>query len=139
MPLLLVDETRTVEGSLLVNMIGAALNRSGLFSVAAEFATVESPFEDPLGANTGGDRFDLILIVPPEPSLAKEGRFWIVTCSPGFAAGPHVQEGERAIKQLVERAGQQVDRNLEAVNVRDGGVAAFFAPLFQRQGWLNCG
>jgi hypothetical protein len=136
--LLLVDETRTVEGSLLVNMIGAALNRSGIFSVRAECAAVESPLQDPLGINVGDERFDLVLIVPPEPSLARTGRFWMVTCSPGFAAGPQVQAGEQAIAQILEQAGRRADRSLEAVNVRDAGLAGFFGPLLQQHGWLNC-
>lgn len=134
---LLVDETRTLQASLLVNLLAAALRETGLFELEAVFPDVESSFDDPLGVNPAPTtaRYELILIVPREEELQRLRQLWIVTCPLTHRTRPALLRAVRAIQGLVEEGS---GGRLRAVSVMDDAIPGVFAAIFERHGWLVC-
>jgi hypothetical protein len=133
--LLLVDETQTFQGSLLVNLLAATLKRTGLFAIEAKFVEVSSSFDDPLGANTTDRRYEMVLVIPLGVEQGILRQIWIVTCPLTHATRPAILEAIETIQQLVAEGSRGL---IEAVGVRDDAIPGFFATLFERGGWLAC-
>lgn len=134
--LLIVDETETFRGSLLVNLLAAGLKETGLFDIESVFVKVPSAFGDPLGENERGQLYEMILVIPRESELADVRQLWIVTCPLTVWTRREVWQGIETIKELVARRTQG---QLEAVGVRDDALPGILATLFDRNGWLACG
>jgi len=132
---LLVDETRTLQASLLVNLLAATLRETGLFELEAVFPDVESSFDDPLGVNPTTARYELILIVPREEELERLRQLWLVTCPLTHRTRPALLRAVRAIQGLVEEGSRG---RLRAVSVADDAIPGVFAAIFERHGWLAC-
>lgn len=133
--MLLVDETQTLQASLLVNLLAATLQRTGLFEIEAQFVDVPSSFDDPLGENLTDARYELILIVPREQELEALRQLWIATCPLTHQTRPGLLQGVRTIQQLVEEGSRG---QLRAVSVTDDAIPGYFATLFEKHGWLEC-
>lgn len=133
--LLLVDETETFRGSLLVNLLAAGLKETGLFVIEALFVKVSSGFSDPLGENDRGQRYEMVLVIPREAELERVRQLWIVTCPLSERTRPAVRRGIEAIRELVAGGSRG---QLEAVGVQDDALPGYFATVFARNGWLAC-
>ncbi len=133
--MLLVDETQTLQASLLVNAMAAALQETGLFEIEAVFPEVASSFDDPLGENTTGRVYEMIVIVPREEELRNLRQIWIATCPLTHETRPEILQGVELIQQMLEERAQGL---LRAVSVRDDALPGYFAALFEKHGWLRC-
>ena len=132
---LIVDETKTFEASLFVNMAAGALKQTGMFNVEATFVDVDSSFDDPLGPNESGSVYDIIAIVPRALEKRELTQIWLATC-PYLPGGPdRLQRGVETIQDLVAEQSRGV---LTALGVHDDGVPGFFATIFSNNGWLSC-
>ena len=134
--LLIVDETKTFQGSLVVNALAGGLKQTGRFNVEAVFPDVGSSYDDPLGENTGEARYDIVLIVPRADVLFGLGQLWIASCDIPHRASPQVVAGVRAIQAMIAENGQ-ID--LRALSVTDDAMPGYFATLLLKNGWLRCG
>lgn len=133
--LLIVDETKTFEASLLVNMAAGALKQTGMFNVEAEFVDVNSSFDDPLGPNDGENVYDVIAIVPRALEQRELMQLWLATC-PYLPGGPdQLRRGVQTIQHLVAEQSRGV---LTALGVHDDAVPGLFATIFANHGWLSC-
>ncbi len=133
--MLLVDETQTLQASLLVNLLAATLQRTGLFEIEAQFVDVPSSFDDPLGENPTDARYELILIIPREQELEAMRQLWIATCPLTHQTRTELLQGVQTIQQLIEEGSQG---QLRAVSVNDDAIPGYFATLFEKHGWLEC-
>lgn len=133
--LLIVDETQTFQGSLLVNLLAATLKLTGLFNIDARFVTVSSSFDDPLGLNPTERRYELILIVPRGVEQGTLRQLWIASCPITHATRPEILQGIQVIQELISEGSQG---RIEAVGVRDDAIPGIFATIFERNGWLRC-
>ena len=133
--MLLVDETQTLQASLLVNLLAATLQRTGLFEIEAQFVDVPSSFDDPLGINPSERRYELILIIPREQELEAIRQLWIATCPLTHQTRPELLQGVQTIQRLIEEGSQG---QLRAVSVNDDAIPGYFATLFMKHGWLEC-
>jgi len=134
--LLIVDETKTFQASLVVNALAGGLKQTGLFNVNAVFPDVASSYDDPLGRNSGDAGYEIILVVPRADVLFGLGQLWIATCDIPHRASSAVIEGVRAIQTLIAENGQM---DVQALSVTDDGMPGYFATLFMNNGWLGCG
>ena len=134
--LLIVDETKTFQASLLVNAIASGLQRTAMFNTAAVFPDVGSSFADPLGENTGDARYDVILVVPRAEVLFGLRQVWIASCDLPHEASPKVIRGVRTMEAIIERNDQL---EINALRVDEDALPGYFATLFMNNGWLRCG
>jgi len=133
--LLIVDETKTFEASLLVNTAAGALKQTGMFSVKAKFVDVSSSFDDPLGPNETDVVYDVIVIVPRALEQRDLMQVWVATC-PYLPDGPdELQHGVETVQDLVDARSQG---QLTALGVHDDALPALFATILANHGWLNC-
>jgi hypothetical protein len=77
--LLLVDETQTLQASLMVQVYARALQESGLFNFDAKVVSVQSSYDDPLGVNPTEKRYELIVIVPRGIEDGSVPQIWMIT------------------------------------------------------------
>jgi len=133
--LLIVDETKTFEASLFVNMAAGVLKQTGMFNVEAKFVDVDSSFDDPLGFNETGKVYDIIAVVPRALERRELMQLWLATC-PYLPGGPdELQRGVETVRDLVEERSQG---QLAALGVHDDAVPGLFATIFANHGWLSC-
>lgn len=132
--LLLVDETRTLQTSLMVQVFAKALKDTGLFNLEAKFVDVKSSFDDPLGPNEGDKKYEMILVIP---RALEEGSFkhlWIVTRPINHNTRAEVLEGIQTIKNIIHQGSRG---QFQAVGVMDDLIPALFSTIFTRNGWLK--
>lgn len=134
--LLIVDETKTFQASLVVNALAGGLNQTGRFNVKAVFPDVHSSYDDPLGENTGDATYEIILVVPKASVLFGLGQLWIASCDIPHRASPAVIEGVIAIQRMIANNGGM---DIRALSVVDDAMPGYFATLFMKHGWLSCG
>lgn len=134
--LLIVDETKTFQASLVVNALAGGLKRTGQFNVQAVFPDVGSSYEDPLGRNTGEAQYEIVLVVPRVDVLFGLGQLWIATCGIPHQASSAVIDGVTTMQTMIERNGQM---GIQALSVADDAMPGYFAALFVQHGWLRCG
>ena len=134
--LLIVDETKTFQASLVVNALAGGLKRTGLFNVDAVFPDVDSSYDDPLGENTAESLYEIILVVPKSDVLFGLGQLWIASCDIPHRASPAVIEGVATIQSMIA-GNARID--IEALSVVDDAMPGYFATLFMKHGWLSCG
>ena len=133
--LLIVDETKTFEASLFVNMAAGVLKQTGMFNVEAKFVDVASSFDDPLGPNESDTVYDIIAVVPQALERRELTQLWLATC-PYLPGGPdELQRGVETVRDLVAERSQG---QLTAVGVHDDAVPGLFATIFANHGWLSC-
>jgi len=132
--LLLVDETKTLQASLLVQALAKTLKDTGLFNLEAKFVDVKSSFDDPLGPNEGDKKYEMIFVIP---RALEEGYFkhlWVVTRPINHGTRGEVLEGIQAIKRIIQ---QGSGGQFKAVGVMDDLIPALFSTIFARNGWLK--
>jgi len=132
--LLLVDETKTLQASLMVNAFAKALKDTGLFNLEAKFVDVKSSFDDPLGPNGGDKRYEMILVIPRAVEDGSFKQLWIVTQPINHGTRAEVLEGIQAIKNIVH---QGSGGQFAAVGVMDDLIPALFSAIFALNGWLK--
>jgi len=134
--LLIVDETKTFQASLVVNALAGGLKRTGRFNVEAVFPDVNSSYDDPLGENTGDATYEIVLVVPKASVLFGLGQLWIASCDIPHRASPAVIESVASIQAMIRDNGQM---DIRALSVVDDAMRGYFATLFMKHGWLSCG
>ncbi len=132
--MLLVDETQTLQASILVQILAQALNRTGLFELEAKIVHVQSSFDDPLGPNPTDTRYELILIIPRGVEDGSLRQLWIATQPITHETRPELVAGIETIKSLIA---QGTAGRLAALGVMDDLMPAWFAAIFTRNGWLK--
>ena len=132
--LLLVDETQTLQASILVQILAQTLKSTGLFQMDAKVANVRSSFDDPLGPNPTEKRYELILVVPRGLEDGTLRQLWIVTPPITPATRSQLVATIEMIKTLIAQGTQG---RLEAVGIMDDIAPAWFAAIFIRHGWLK--
>ncbi len=132
--LLLVDETQTLQASLMVQVYARALQESGLFNFDAKIVRVESSYDDPLGVNSTDKKYELILIVPRGIEDGSVPQIWLITKPIGPQTRPQLFAALELIRQRVEQSSAGLFR---ALTVMDDGALGIFSSVFERHGWLK--
>lgn len=132
--LLLVDETQTLQASLMVQVYARALQESGLFNFDAKIVSVQSSYDDPLGVNTTGKKYELIVIVPRGIEDGSVLSIWLITKPIGPQTRPELLNALELIRQRVAQGSGGL---LKALTVADDGALGIFATVFERHGWLK--
>jgi len=132
--LLLVDETQTLQASLMVQIYARALQESGLFNFDAKVVSVQSSYDDPLGVNLTEKRYELIVIVPRGIEDGSVPQIWMITKPIGPQTRPQLLNALELIRQRVEQGSGGL---FKAVTVMDDGALGIFATIFERHGWLK--
>lgn len=132
--LLLVDETQTLQASLMVQIYARALQESGLFNFDAKIARVESSYDDPLGVNSTEKKYELIVIVPRGIEDGSVPQIWLITKPIGPQTRPELLAALELIRRRVEQGSAGLFR---ALTVMDDGALGIFASVFERHGWLK--
>jgi hypothetical protein len=101
--LLLVDETQTLQASLMVQVYARALQESGLFNFDAKVVSVQSSYDDPLGVNPTEKRYELIVIVPRGIEDGSVPQIWMITKPIGPQTRPQLLAAMDLIRQRVEQ------------------------------------
>ncbi len=132
--LLLVDETQTLQASLMVQIYARALQESGLFNFDAKVAHVQSSYDDPLGVNPTDKKYELIVIVPRGIEDGSVPQIWLIT----QPIGPQTRsELLAAIELIRQRVAQGSGGLFQALTVMDDGALGIFSSVFERHGWLK--
>jgi hypothetical protein len=132
--LLLVDETQTLQASLLVQVYARALRESGIFNFEAKIARVESSYDDPLGVNPTDKKYELIVIVPRGIEDGSVPQIWMITKPIGPQTRPELLAALQLIRQRVEQASGGL---FKALTVMDDAALGILATIFERNGWLK--
>ncbi len=128
---LIVDETRTLLASFQVNALIITLRAMPGFSVAAQFAEVETGMEVPPLKNVTGKSFDLIVIVPR--NLEELQQIWLIT-RPWNELAPPVQSSVQTVAQVVGKIFGST--GVHPRDVTQDLVPGWFAAIFQQMGLL---
>jgi hypothetical protein len=105
--LLLVDETQTLQASLMVQVYAKALQESGLFNLDAKVVSVQSSYDDPLGVNPTEKRYELIVIVPRGIEDGSVPQIWMITRPIGPQTRPQLLAAMDLIRQRVEQGSRR--------------------------------
>lgn len=132
--LLLVDETQTLQASLMVQIYARALQESGLFNLEAKIARVESSYDDPLGVNTTDKKYELIVIVPRGIEDGSVPQIWLITLPIGPQTRPELLAAIELIRQRVAQGSAGL---FKALTVLDDAALGIFSSVFERHGWLK--
>ncbi len=132
--LLLVDETETLQASLMVQVYARVLQESGLFNFEAKVVRVKSSYDDPLGVNTTEKRYELIVIVPKGIEDGSVPQIWLITKPIGPQTRPELLAALEFIRQRVAQGSGGL---LSALTVMDDGALGIFATVFEHHGWLK--
>ncbi|MFN4218703.1 MAG: hypothetical protein ACK4HB_05430 [Candidatus Bipolaricaulia bacterium] len=132
--LLLVDETQTLQASLMVQIYARALQESGLFNFDAKIVQVESSYDDPLGVNSTDKRYELIAIVPRGIEDGSVLSIWLITKPIGPQTRPELLAAIELIRQRVAQGSAGL---FKALTVMDDGALGIFSSVFERHGWLK--
>ncbi|MCX8102826.1 MAG: hypothetical protein N3E42_00040 [Candidatus Bipolaricaulota bacterium] len=132
--LLLVDETQTLQASLMVQIYARALQESGLFNFEAKIVRVASSYDDPLGVNPTDKRYELIVIVPRGIEDGSVPQIWLITKPIGPQTRPELLT---AIELIRQRVAQGSGGLFKALTVLDDGALGIFSSVFERHGWLK--
>ncbi len=124
---LIIDETKTLEESVCVEVLARAMVASGLFAL-------EARFDIPLGSNPPGKQYDLIVIIPEQIR-----QLWLITADVP-ARLPELFQ--RALLFVKESAGQIYSGTSScaarrAVDVADDLAPALYATVLAQNGWLR--
>lgn len=131
--LLLVDETQTLQASLMVQIYARALQETGLFNFEAKIASVQSSYDDPLGVNATDKKYELILIVPWGIEDGSIPQIWMITRAV-HEVRPEVIAAVQIIRQ---RVSQDSGGRLKALSIMEDAALGIFASTFQSNGWLK--
>lgn len=132
--LLLVDETQTLQASLMVQVYARALQESGLFNFDAKIVSVQSSYDDPLGVNPTDKKYELIVIVPRGIEDGSVLSIWLITKPIGPQTRPELLNALELIRQRVAQGSGGL---FKALTVTDDGALGIFATVFERHGWLK--
>ena len=132
--LLLVDETQTLQASLMVQVYARALQESGLFNFDAKIVSVQSSYDDPLGVNLTEKRYELIVIVPRGIEDGSVPQVWMITRPIGPQTRPQLLVAMELVRQRVEQGSGGL---FKALTVMDDGALGIFSSVFERHGWLK--
>lgn len=132
--LLLVDETQTFQGSLMVQVYARVLQETGLFNFEAKVVTVQSSYDDPLRVNTSDKKYELILIVPKGIEDGSVNSIWMITRSITPQTRPELLSAMQLIRQ---RVAQDSGGLFRALGVMDDAALGIFSTVFERHGWLR--
>jgi hypothetical protein len=132
--LLLVDETQTLQASLMVQVYAKALQESGLFNFDAKVVRVESSYDDPLGVNPTDKKYELIAIVPLGIEDGSVPQIWLITKPLGPQTRPELLAALEFIRQRVAQGSGGL---FTALTVLDDGALGIFSSVFERHGWLK--
>lgn len=132
--LLLVDETQTLQASLMVQIYARALQESGLFNFEAKIVQVKSSYDDPLGVNSTDKKYELIVIVPRGIEDGSVLSIWLITKPIGPQTRPELLQ---ALQLIRERIAQGSGGLLKALTVMDDGALGIFSTVFEHHGWLK--
>ncbi len=130
--LLIVDETRTFNSSIRVEVLARAVKGTGLFELSARIVQVDSSFAHPLQGLEPDRRYDVILVVPRGIDEQTVRQLWIAT-RPLTEVSPGLRQ---AVGLLQEIANKVFQGAAEAVDVAEDLIPGFFATIFIREGWL---
>ncbi len=132
--LLIVDETQTLQASLMVQAFAKALQDTGLFDLEAKFVTVQSSYDDPLGVNATDKQYELIVIVPRGIEDGSVPQIWLITRPIGPQTRPELLAAIELIRQRVAHGSAGL---FTALTVMDDGALGIFSSVFERHGWLK--
>jgi hypothetical protein len=134
--LLVVNESPVPDVANQITLLSVPLRQLGLFGrIDVSAVSVKSSLVDPLGPNTGGQQYDLIIVVPQGLGISNLTQIWIVSCAITPSTRPEVIRAIQAIQNIVQGG---TKGTVQAVGVLNDFVLAFFSAVFQKDGWLRC-
>ncbi|MFB6290740.1 MAG: hypothetical protein ABEJ25_03300 [Candidatus Bipolaricaulia bacterium] len=134
--ILVVDETTSFEASMRVQGLVGGLKKREELEILTKTVNVKRPTKNPLKSGKVSG-VDLVIIVPSTIETGRLNQVWVITKP--FSTLPEkvrIQATERLnlLKDAIERAfGGQV----EAVDVNDDVIPAYFSTIFLREGVLR--
>ncbi len=124
---LIIDETKTLEESVCVELLARALSASGFF-------TLEARFDIPVGLNPSGKQYDLIVIIPEQVR-----QIWLVTADVPARLPDPIRRAllfvRESATQVYSGAGSCAAR--QVVNVAEDLAPALYATVLAQSGWLR--
>lgn len=123
---LIIDETKTLEESVCVELLARGMVASGLFAL-------EARSDITLGPNPSEKRYDLIVIIPE-----KIRQVWLITSDIPVKLPELLQRALLLIKDLVAQiySGSGCTAR-KAVDTDDDLAPALYATIFARNSWLK--
>jgi len=119
--LLIIDETRTFEESMRVEITARLILQTGLFKLSSMLAV-------PQGLNPKEEKYDLILMIP-----GRIKQVWIITSDIPARLPERLQEAVEALRKV---ATQVFNPGREVVDVSQDLAPAIYGALFLNYGWL---
>jgi len=129
---LLVDETKTLENSMRVQVLASLAKRTGAFDFSARVSDVATSFDHPLAGVKPTASYDVVLIVPRGLDDGRLAQIWILSRPIDRDMPATVRAGLRLLAALAE----QVFPGVDAVNVDEDLIPAYLAALLAMEGWL---
>ncbi len=130
--LLIIDETKTFQQSMRIEVLAGNIQKMGIFDLSAEIADVESSYENPLKRKTADKKYDLILLFPKGLDDVSVQEVWLLSAPINHRMKSPVREGIETLSSMIERIFQ-----VEAVDVSESLFPALLAGVLLRNGWIS--
>lgn len=130
--LLIIDETKTFQQSIRIELLAGNIKEIGFFDLEAKIVDVKSSYEKPLGVNTTDKKYDLILLFPKGLDDGSIREVWILSVPINYQMEPLVKEGIRTLSSMIEKIFQA-----EAVNVSESLFPALLSGVLLQDGWIS--
>lgn len=130
--LLIVDETKTFENSLKLEILARNIRKIGFFDLSVQIVDVQSSFEIPLNPNADDKRYSIILLFPRGLDDGSVQQVWILSPAINQKMSPSVKKGIKTLSVMVERIFQ-----VNALDVSEDIIPAFLAAVLSKKGWLQ--
>jgi hypothetical protein len=130
--LLLVDETKTLENSMRVQVLASLAKKTGQFELSARFADVVSSFDHPLAGKRPDAAYDVVVVFPKGLDDGTVNQVWILTRPIDRDMRPEVKTALAILHGL----GQKVFPGVPFADVTQDLIPGYFAALLIQEGWL---
>jgi len=130
--LLLVDETKTLENSMRVQVLASVAKKTGQFELSATIVDVVSSFDHPLTGQRPHTAYDVIVVLPKGLDDDTLNQVWILTRPIDRDMRPEVKTAIAILHGL----GQKVFPGISFTDVTQDLIPGYFAALLIREGWL---
>lgn len=131
---LLVDGTKTLEGTLRVGGLAGAIRQSGMAEVSVVFSDVESPFGDLLAGKPAPESaFDLLILIPRGVGDGTADIVWVLVGN-GLVVNP---EAASSFSLLSSGIGLAFAGAVRVMGPLDDLWALIMASYYVAEGWLQ--
>ncbi len=130
--LLLVDETKTLENSMRVQVLASLAKKTGQFALSARIADVASSFDHPLAGQRPDTAYDIVMVFPKGLDDDTVNQVWIVT----RPIDRNMRSQVKTALTILHGLGQKVFPGISFADVTQDLIPGYFAALLIQEGWL---